>query len=158
MISGLDRFDLLILAALQVDTRQSLAEIAAQVGLSPSPTWRRIKAMEDAGVIEGQVAIVNPRALGLLAVAYVCVWLNDHSEPSHARFTAFVQADPRIVDCATVTGEGDYMLKVMSKDPEDLDTFLMHRLMATGLVRSTTIQVVLRSVKRTTVLPLSYEG
>lgn len=158
MISGLDRFDLLILAALQVDTRQSLAEIAAQVGLSPSPTWRRIKAMEDAGVIEGQVAIVNPRALGLLAVAYVCVWLNDHSEPSHARFTAFVQADPHIVDCATVTGEGDYILKVMSKDPEDLDTFLMHRLMATGLVRSTTTQVVLRSVKRTTALPLSDEG
>ena len=106
MKPSLDRFDLLILAALQVDARKSLAEIAAQVGLSPSPTWRRIKAMEDAGVIERQVAILNPQSLGLLAVAYVHVSLVDHSAPALARFASFVQDEDRIVECATVTGRG----------------------------------------------------
>lgn len=154
MMPSLDRFDLLILAALQADTRQSLADIAAQVGLSPSPTWRRIKAMEDAGVIERQVAILNPRAIGLLAVAYVHVSLMDHSEAALARFDAFVQAQDQIVECATVTGEAEYMLKVMARDPEDLEQFLTHRLRATGLIRDSKSTFVLRRVKARTALPL----
>jgi DNA-binding Lrp family transcriptional regulator len=154
MIPSLDRFDLLILGALQADTRQSLAEIAAHVGLSPSPTWRRIKAMEDAGVIEGQVAILNPKAIGLMAVAYVQVTLTDHSETSLARFEDFVQAQDQIVECATLAGEADYLLKVMARDPEDLERFLMHQLRATGLVRDSKSSFVLRRLKARTALPL----
>jgi len=154
MIPSLDRFDLLILAALQVDTRQSLADIAAKVGLSPSPTWRRIKAMEDAGVIEGQVAILNPRAIGLLAGAYVHVTLADHSEAALARFDAFVQAQDQIVECARVTGEDDFILKVMARDPEDLEQFLTGRLRATGLIRDIKSSFVLRRIKARTALPL----
>ena len=154
MKPSLDRFDLLILAALQVDARKSLAEIAAQVGLSPSPTWRRIKAMEDAGVIERQVAILNPQSLGLLAVAYVHVSLVDHSAPALARFASFVQDEDRIVECATVTGEADYLLKVMARDPEDLDAFLMQHPLATGLVCSSSTSFVLRRIKGQTAVPL----
>ncbi len=154
MIPSLDRFDLLILGALQADTRQSLAEIATQVGLSPSPTWRRIKAMEDAGVIEGQVAILNPKALGLMAVAYVQVTLIEHTGESLARFEAFVQAQDQIVECAALAGEADYMLKVMARDPEDLEGFLMLKLRATGLVRDSKSSFVLRRLKARTALPL----
>lgn len=110
--------------------------------------------MEDAGVIEGQVAILNPRAVGLMAAAYVQVTLTDHSETSLARFEAFVQAHDQIVECAILAGEADYLLKVMARDPEDLERFLMQQLRATGLVRDSKSSFVLRRLKARTALPL----
>jgi len=153
-LPNLERFDVAILAALQADCKLSLAEIASRAGLTPSPCWRRIKALEAAGVIDRQVAILNARKVGLNALAYVHVSLIDHREQSIARFNEFVTRDDRVIECASITGEYDYVLKVVAEDPEALEAFLMKELLATGLVRATTTNFVLRRVKSRSALPL----
>ena len=105
----LDATDLKLLAHLQKDGKASLQELSAAVGLSPSPCWRRIRRMEEIGVIRGYVARLDPKALGLHALAYVFVTLIDHREESIAGFARLVAAEARIVECASVTGGSDYV-------------------------------------------------
>lgn len=143
-----------LLQLLQSDARASTQELADAAGLSASPAWRRLKRLEDLGVIARHVALLDPRKLGLGAMAYVQVSLTDHTEPTVARFDAFVQSQPRILECARVTGGFDYMLKVVTRDAEDLESFLMRHLLALGLVRTASTSFVLRQIKSTTALPL----
>lgn len=150
----LDDFDRRLLRRLQRDARVSTQELAEGAGLSASPAWRRVKRMEEAGIIRAQVALLDPGKLGLNASAYVQVSLTDHAPATIARFDAFVQAEARIVDCARVTGGGDYLMKVLARDTGDFEDFLMHRLLALGVVRATTTSFVLRQTKSTTELPL----
>ncbi|MGB3179514.1 MAG: Lrp/AsnC family transcriptional regulator [Albidovulum sp.] len=145
-----------ILRLLQKDARASTQDLAAAAGLSTSPAWRRLKRLEDLGIIRGQVALLDARKLGLGALAYVQVSLTDHSEATVARFDSFVTGQPQILECARVTGAFDYILKVVTKDAEDLETFLMHHLLALGIVRTTSTSFVLRQTKSTTELPLDY--
>ncbi|MEH7828005.1 Lrp/AsnC family transcriptional regulator [Gemmobacter denitrificans] len=150
----LDDFDRRILRLLQQDATLSTQDLAQAVGLSPSPCWRRVRRMQEAGLISGQVALVNRAALGLSALAYIHVTLIDHTEASIARFNDFVQRHPQIVECATITGADDYMLKVVAEGPEALEHFLMREMLALGLVRSSTTHFALRQVKLTTALPV----
>ena len=153
-MSALDKFDLAILSTLQSDARQSLAEVAGKAGLSPSPTWRRIRALEDAGVIERQVAILNPHSVGLTVSAFVQVVLSDHSPAARKLFEEFVARDSRIVDCATVTGKARYIMSVVARSAGELEHFINDGLLATGVVRDASTEFVLRRVKRQTALPL----
>lgn len=153
-MSALDKFDLAILTTLQSDARQSLAEVAGKAGLSPSPTWRRIRALEESGVIERQVAILNPQAVGLSVSAFVQVVLSDHSPSARQLFEDFVANDNRIVDCATVTGKARYIMSVLARSAEELEHFINDGLLATGVVREASTDFVLRRVKRQTALPL----
>lgn len=150
----LDGFDRHILRLVQADATISTQELADRVGLSASPCWRRLKRMQEAGLILGQVALVSPRALGLRAVAYLSVSLVDHSEATIARFDAFVQRHDQVVECATITGSADYLLKVYASDPEALEQFIMRELLALGVVRSSNTALVLRQTKYTTALPV----
>ncbi|WP_137702173.1 Lrp/AsnC family transcriptional regulator [Marimonas lutisalis] len=150
----LDHFDRLILKEVQRDAKPSLSDLARAVGLSTSPCWRRLKRLEEAGVIRGQVAILDPRALGLDAMAYVQVSLIDHREETIAAFDAFVAHEAQVIECASITGESDYMLKVVARDPEDLETFLMRRLLGLGIVRGTVTNFILRQKKYATALPV----
>ena len=143
-----------LLHLLQQNARASVQELADAAGLSSSPAWRRLKRLEDLGVIKGQVALLDPRKLGLGAMAYVQVSLTDHTEPTVARFDAFVKGQPQILECARVTGGFDYLLKVVTRDAEDLETFLMRQLLALGSVRTAATSFVLRQIKSTTELPL----
>lgn len=143
-----------LLRLLQKDGRASTQDLADAAGLSSSPAWRRLKRLEDLEVIKGYVALLDQRKLGLGAVAYVHVSLTEHTEVNVTRFDGFVQRQARIMECARVTGGFDYILKVVTRDTEDLEEFLMHHLLALGIVRTASTSFVLRQIKSTTELPL----
>lgn len=143
-----------LLRALQRNARASTQELAEVSGLSSSPAWRRIKRLEDLGVISGHVALLNRHRLGLAVLAYIQVSLTEHTEPTVVRFDGFVQNHPQILKCARITGGFDYVLEVVARDAEGLEAFLMHDLLSLGIVRTTSTSFVLRQIKSTTELPL----
>ena len=150
----LDPTDRRLLRHLQRDARASTQDLAEAAGLSTSPAWRRLKRLEELGVIRGHVALLDPRRLGLETLAYVQVTLTDHVEATVAKFDAFVRDQPRVLECARIAGAFDYMLKVICTNTEDLEEFLMRHLLAMDIVRTSSTSFVLRQMKATTELPL----
>ena len=143
-----------LLTALQENSKISTQDLADQAGMSASPAWRRVRKLEEDGVIERYVALLNPRAVGLNTRAYVHVSLLDHSESNIRAFDAFVAREDQIVECCSITGSDDYLLKVLARDPEALEDFIMKRILGLGIVRSSTTHFVLRQKKYATALPL----
>lgn len=154
MTLTLDAIDQSLLAMLQRDGKASIQELADAAGLSTSPCWRRIKRMEEVGLITGYVARLDPKLLGLNAMAYVFVSLVDHKEQTIVRFGQLVTAEKRIVECSSVTGDSDYILKIAARDPEDLEGFLMKGLLSSGLVRESKTHFILRQTKTRSPWPL----
>lgn len=150
----LDDFDHRLLRLVQRDASLTIQDLADQLGLSPSPCWRRLKRLQEAGVIRATVALVDPRRIGLQARAMIHVSLLDHTEATISRFDAFVQRNPQVLDCASITGSDDYVLTVVARDAEGLEHFLMRDLLALGIVRSSTTHFVLRQTKSSTALPV----
>lgn len=153
-----DDFDRALLHALQKDGKASAQDLAGRVGLSASPCWRRVKRLEEDGVITSYTARLDPKKLGLHAMAYVHVSLTDHSEATIARFDDFVQGSDQVIECASITGDSDYVLKVMARDPEALEEFIMHKILRLGVVRASRTNFVLRRTKVATALPLHAFG
>ena len=154
----LDKLDRAILLALQLNGRATCDAIGAQVGLSPSAVLRRTKRLEDSGVIDRYVALVRPEAVGLGLTAYINVRLEKHTE-SHKRnpmdlFCASVQAWPEVVECASLTGEMDYLLRVVVQDMAHYSRFIMDTLLKHPSVQDCKTSFVLARVKGTTALPL----
>jgi len=151
----LDRLDRAILACLQQDARLSNQELADKVGLSPSPCWRRVKRLEEAGIIREYVALLSAPAIGTPILAYAQVSLNDHHPDSTAKFDAFVQASPHILECCAVSGQYDYLLKITCASMEAYELYLSQQLLRQTDVRSVNTSFVLNQKKATTALPLS---
>jgi len=151
----LDDFERKILVFLQQQARASMQEVSEAVGLSPSPCWRRIKRLEDEGFIERYAAVLEPKRLGLKAFAYVQVSLLDHREATIDLFETFIASNPQVLECATITGEYDYMLKVTAEDPEALEDFIMKGLLRLEVVRSTSTNFALRQLKSFGPLPIA---
>ena len=154
----LDTVDLRILRVLQADGRATYDEVAAAVSLSPSATLRRVKRLEEAGVIAGYVALVRPEAVGLVLTAYITVRLEKHSE-SHLRkpmdaFRAAVQTWPDVVECSSLTGEMDYLLRVLVSDMAHYSRFVMDTLLKHPSVQDCKTSFVLDRVKQTIAVPL----
>ena len=154
----LDAIDRRILRALQTDGRITYDVLAAQVSLSPSATLRRVKRLEEAGVIAGYVALLEPGRVGLGLNAYLNVRLEKHSE-SHKRspmdaFRAAVQAWPEVVECAALTGEMDYLLHVVVEDMAHYSRFVMDTLLKHPSVQDCKTSFVLDRVKNTTAMPV----
>ena len=139
----LDAVDAKILDLIQHDAGLSVAEIAERVGLSSSPCWRRIKRLEDAGVIQRRVTILDREKLGLDFEVYCTVKL---SLPTKDNLEAFEQAVklPEVVQCATVTGAADYELRIVTRDMHAFDDFLRDRLLSLGLVSNIESRIVIR--------------
>lgn len=150
----LDAYEEQILRHLQKDGRASTQELSEAVGLSASPCWRRVKKLEDEGYITRYAAIVDRKKLGLAALAYVHVSLTDHSEASIEKFYSFIETSERVIECASITGEFDFVLKVAATDPENLEQFIMQRILRLGVVRTTTTTFILRQNKVAGVLPV----
>lgn len=150
----LDTFEKLILRTLQRNGRASTKELSDAVGLSPSPCWRRVKRLEDDGYITRYAAILNGKKLGLNAFAHIQVSLIDHSQNSIDAFHAFVIKSEQVLECASITGDFDYILKVVASDPEALEHFIMHSLLRLGVVRATTTNFILRQIKVSGALPV----
>jgi len=156
--STLDVIDRRILRALQVDGRITYDVLAAQISLSPSATLRRVKRLEESGVIAGYVALVPAERVGLGLTAYINVRLEKHSEV-HKRnpmdlFRAAVQTWPEVVECAALTGDMDYLLRVVVQDMAHYSRFIMDTLLKHPSVEDCKTSFVLDRVKNTTALPL----
>lgn len=153
-MTELDQYDLAILDVLQRQGKASAQEVAQKTHLSASPSWRRVRRLEKEGVIEAYAAILDPAKLGLTLIAYIHVSLTDHDEETVQSFNRFVREQDRIVECSSVTGEDDFLLKVYSRDTAQLEDFIMHRVLRLGIVRSSKTFISLRQTKHTTRLPL----
>lgn len=150
----LDSVDAKILDLIQADAALSVAEIADRVGLSSSPCWRRIKRLEELGVITGRVTLLDRERLGLTFEVIASVKLQLPTRENLERFEAAVTHWPEVVDCATVTGAVDYMLRVVTTDMHAYDDFLRDKILSLGLVSDVQSRIVIRVAKRTTAAPL----
>ena len=147
--------DKAILQLLQRDAALSTAEIADKVGLSQSPCWRRIRRLEEAGVIERRVALLNHEALGMEVVAFVTVKLSEHGRQNLEDFERQVARLPEVLECFTVTGDVDYILKIVGKDIRHFESFLRNELMTMTMIRETHSAIAVTEIKDTTELPLA---
>jgi len=154
-IPDLDKTDVKILDKLQSDARASHQELSDLVHLSAPQCFRRVKKMEEAGVIDRYVALVNPAKVGLGVTAFVSVSLKSGQMKDLQKFKTVVAAIPEILECHTVTGESDYLLKVVAPDLQVFSRFLLERLVEHFDVVSTKSEVSLEQIKYTTVLPLA---
>lgn len=143
-----------IIDALQKNALLSVQQLAEIVGLSATPVWRRLKALQDGKVIRAQVTLMDREKLGLAMAVYAHITLERHSEGAVERFERMVQACPEIMECAATTGESDYLVKVIVPDVKAYDRFLQERLFRTPGVASVKSSVVLRELKYETALPL----
>jgi Lrp/AsnC family transcriptional regulator len=150
----LDAIDARILDILQHDAGLSVAEVADRVGLSASPCWRRIKRLEDQGLILKRVTLLDAAQLGLDFEVYAIVKLNLPSTENLERFEAAVAGWAEVVQCATITGREDYVLRIVTSDMHAFDKFLREKLLALGIVSDCESHIVTRGVKNVTTLPL----
>lgn len=153
-IVQLDAIDRAILIELQQSGRLSNQELAQRVHLSPSACLRRVKALEDNGVIAQYVALVNPRAVGKHGISYTIVNLETLGGNMLETFEQAVRDCPEILDCYYVAGANDYLIRFAYRDAEDLERFHAEVLMRLPGVARSNSMLVLRTVKRTTALPL----
>lgn len=156
--AALDKLDKAILRALQDNGRETYDVVGEQVGLSPSAVLRRVKRLEESGIIDRYVALVRPESVGLGLTAYINVRLEKHTE-HHKRnpmdaFRASVQSWPEVVECVALTGEMDFLLRVVVEDMAHYSRFIMETLLKHPSVQDCKTSFVLDRVKATTAVPV----
>jgi Lrp/AsnC family leucine-responsive transcriptional regulator len=151
----LDRYDRQILALLQADGRLTNLELAEKIGLSPSPCLRRVRALEQAGVIRGYRAILDAQKLGLTLTALVYIQMDRHTPERFAHFDAQVRALPGVLECLLITGQdADYQLKVVAQDMQAFEHLLLDQITGIEGVSGVHSSFVLRRVVDHAALPL----
>ena len=150
---NLSESDLKLLQALQQNVSLSQIELAERSGLSRTSVWRRVRELEDAGVIESRVALLNPKTLGLQIHVLLSVSMVEHSDRVRQSFETHVEALPEVMNCFSVSGERDYVLQIISRDMESYNDFLNTKILHHSSVRSASSSFALRRVKYTTELP-----
>lgn len=156
MTIALDPYEKAILSALQKNARLTMQELAAAAGLSVSPCWRRMKSMEEVGVIRSYTALVSPRKLGLSECVFANVTLERHVDGVVERFEAAVRDWPEVLDCFAVTGDADYILRIVAPSTQAYGEFLSRRLFKVPGVAHVRSNVSLREVKSDTPIPLDH--
>ncbi|PWJ84120.1 AsnC family transcriptional regulator [Pseudaminobacter salicylatoxidans] len=151
-----DQFEIRMLDILQRDGRKPVSELAQEIGLSTTPCARRFDALQQAGVIKGFGAVISRRAVGLMVEVFIQVRLVSHSDESPERFIAAVQRMDEVSACWTMTGDHDFLLHVMVPTVDDLNDFVMHRLMRLPGVRDVHTQLVLQNIKGPGHVPLGH--
>jgi Lrp/AsnC family leucine-responsive transcriptional regulator len=151
----LDRTDRRIVNALQRDGRLPNNELAAKVSLSPSPCLRRVRSLEESGVIKQYVALVDPQKVGLEMLAYVTVKLEKKGQMPAEEFSSAVNSWSEVTECYSMTGEADYLLRVQVRDLDHFSRFLMGKLLKQSYIVDVKSSFALERVKETTVLPLA---
>ena len=146
-MGALDDIDRRILGALQAEGRLPIVDLAERVGLSPTPCQRRVKRLEEEGVIDRYAALVSPPAVGLALQAMVQVTLDDHSEKTVEAFEAAIRARPEVVACYAVTGDMDFLLHILAPDLASFSEFAMKALLRMPGVRGTRSSFVMEAVK-----------
>ena len=155
MADVIDNIDAKILHLIQTDASLSVSDISEQVGLSSSPCWRRIKRMEELGIIQSRVTILNRKELGLDFEVFVAVKLALPNRDNMVKFEKAVARMPEVIQCAVVTGAVDFMLRVVTKDMHAYEDFLREVLLSIDLISDVQSRIVLRQSKDSTALPLN---
>ncbi len=151
----MDEFDKRILSCLQADSRLSLAELAERVGLSTTPCWRRVQRLQADGVIRAHVALLDRQALNLGVTVFVAIRTNQHNAAWLARFAKAVIEFPEVMDCYRMSGEIDYLLRLVLPDIAAYDRFYK-RLIERVELSDVTSMFAMEEIKSTTVLPLDF--
>ena len=146
--------DVKILGVLQDDAALSVSAVADAVGLSVTPCWRRIRKLEETGVIRRRVTLLDRKAAGIGVIVFASISLVRHTEATVAEFDAFVSRRPEILEAHAVSGDRDYQLKIAVRDIEEYEGFLNRDLLALSCIASVNSRFMLREIKYTTALPL----
>jgi len=150
----MDALDRRILEELQTNARLSNRDLAERVGLSPAPCWRRVRRLEESGLIVRYATLLDAEAVGLPVTAYLHVALDDHHPETVKGFDELIQRLPEVLECHAMSGQTDYLLKVVARSMSDYEAFLSRHLLPVAAVRSVNTSFVLKRKKLTTVLPV----
>jgi Lrp/AsnC family transcriptional regulator len=151
----MDRLDRMILTILQEDATVPVAEIGRRVGLSTTPCWRRIQKMEEDGVIKGRVAVLDPARVNAKVTVFVFVTTNQHNEDWMTRFSKVMNEFPEVVEFYRMSGQVDYLAKVVVPDIEAYDSFYK-KLISKIDIMDVSSAFAMGRIKETTALPLNY--
>ena len=155
-IPALDATDIKILTLLQNDGRLSLADLAGKIGLSPSPCLRRVRTLEEAGLITGYRALLDAKKLGLSLMALIGISMDQHTPERFANLEATIAGIPEVLECLLITGQqSDYQLKVVIRDMDAYQDLLLNKITRIQGVTGVHSSFVLRKVVDRTALPLS---
>jgi len=149
----MDEMDRQILRILQENCGLSASDVARQIGLSASPCWKRIKRMQDDGVIKRQVAVLDADRLGFGLTVFVSIKTGEHSSRWLKEFSSKITAMPEVMELHRMAGEVDYMLKVVVRDMESFDEFYK-RLIGVAALSEVTSRFSMEKIKETTALPI----
>ena len=153
-MAKIDRVDAEILDMLQENGRLSNAKVAERLSMSETPCWRRLKRLEQDGVIAGYQAVLDRRTLGLGVMAFVQLGCAEHTEAATEEFQKIIQSSPNVLSCHNTTGEADFLLQVVAKDLDDYSRFVervLRRLPGVSSIRS---NISLRELKSSNRLPI----
>lgn len=149
----MDEIDRKLLGLLQGDSTLAMAQLADQVGLSPTPVWKRVQKLEAAGVITRRVALVDPRTIGVDMIVFVAIEAPEHTEAWMSGFAAALRSMPEVMDAYRMAGEVDYMLRVAVPDMAEFDAFYK-RLVGLVPLKNVTSRFSMETMKSTTAFPL----
>ena len=154
----MQKSDMKILAALQHDADISTSDLAAKVNLSQSPCWRRVNKFDESGLIRRRVALLDRQKLGLEVVVFATVNLNQIGKQNLLAFERTVESYPEVVECYTMAGIWDYMLKIVCRDIRHYEDFVRNTLSASDAIRELHSHIAVTEIKNTTELPLVAES
>ncbi|AXY60430.1 Lrp/AsnC family transcriptional regulator [Acinetobacter sp. WCHAc010052] len=151
----MDQMDKNILQALQCDGKLQNNELAERIGLSPSPCLRRVKQLEDSGIIDRYVALVNPQKVNLGLTVFARIWLKSQDEKTVNHFIDAIMDIAEIVECQLMAGDCDFFLRIVVADLEAYRKFQIHHLNKISGIQNVKTEIPLQKIKQTTVLPLT---
>lgn len=156
-ILNMDKLDQKILNALQLDGRLPNVQLADQIGLSESPTFRRVKQLEEAGIVRQYVALLDQRQLGLQVTAFVSVRMAKQPDKEQSEFHERVDNEPHIIECHAMSGSSDFLMKVVAKDMDHFSEICMQRILKFPGVDHVESSFSLKAVKSSHALPITTE-
>ena len=156
-MKNIDSIDRAILRELQQDCSRSVQEIGAAVGLSQSPCWKRIRRLEESGVLKGRVALIDPARVGLSVTVFVTIRTNQHNEAWLDRFGTAVASIPEVIEIYRMSGDVDYLLKILAADIDDYDR-IYKKLIRSVEMFDVSSSFAMEQLKYTTAVPLGEEA
>ena len=154
MSAELSKQDIGILSVLQSDASKSSSDVADLVGMSQSPCWRRINRIEQEGIIKKKVALLDRHALGMDLVVFATINLTTSGRQNLEEFEQSIENFDEVMECYTMTGIWDYMLKIIVKDIRNYESFVRDRLLCLPMIREIHSHIAVTEIKNTTELPL----
>ena len=151
----IDLTDKKLLGLLQEDANISTSALADQLHISQSPCWRRINRLEEQGIIQKRVAVLDREALGMSVVVFATVNLNQTGRQNLIEFEQMIKGHPEVLECYTMTGIWDYVLKIVTRDVRHYEDFVRNTLTASDLIRELHSHIAVTEIKNTSALPLA---